>query len=413
MNSIIGGILMKILCIALAALQTIGINVSFLKPQPEQEWKTNYTYVLFHGVIGWGDYNPVLDQALPYFGLLSYDVSDYLNLNGFNCCAVTHSILRGTWDRACETYAQLTGTRVDYGEAHSKKHHHPRYGRDYSSCPLMTDWSSENKINLIGHSFGGESVRMFVELMSNGSEEERRTTTDGTLSELFKGGKGDWIYSVTSLSTPLNGTTLMECRKNLDEIFASALQNGNDVYFTNDLESASNIQFNKFMGSLLKVVSNMTEMGEYSSAYELSVDGAIDLNEEIGFEDDIYYISRPTSVTQADPTGMYQVPRTGTDSALWMSSYLMGRMSLTTDKGHVIDSSWYENDGLVNTISEYAPFDDEYENVELDPSQIRYGRWNALPKVPIAHTSAVGGLFKAEDIRDYYYGLCDMINKIG
>lgn len=404
---------MKIVCIALVVLQSLGINVSFLKPQPEKEWKTNYTYVLFHGVIGWGDYNPVLDEALPYFGLLSYDVSDYLNLNGFKCCAVTNSLLRGTWDRACEAYAQLTGTRVDYGEAHSKAHHHARYGRDYSSCPLMTGWSSENKINIIGHSFGGETVRMFVELMSNGSEEERRTTTDGTLSELFKGGKSDWIYSTVSLSTPLNGTTLMECRKNFEEIFDTAIKNGQDVYFTNSLESPSNLSFSKVMGSLLKLTSDMTAMGEYSSAYELSVDGALDLNEEIGFEDNIYYISRPTSITEADETGEFQVPRTGTDPALWMSSYLMGRMSLTTDKGHVVDSAWYENDGLVNTISEFAPFDDECVNVEIDPAQIKYGRWNALPTVKIAHTSAVGGLFKAEDIREYYYELCDMINRIG
>ena len=46
MNSFIGGILMKFLCIALVVLQNLGINVSFLKPQPEPEWKTNYTYVL-------------------------------------------------------------------------------------------------------------------------------------------------------------------------------------------------------------------------------------------------------------------------------------------------------------------------------------------------------------------------------
>ncbi|MBQ7580170.1 MAG: hypothetical protein IJU39_02560 [Clostridia bacterium] len=404
---------MKIVSIFLAVLQTIGINVSIFKTQPSKDWKTNYTYVLFHGVIGWGDYNPVLDQALPYFGLLSYDVSDYLNLKGFKCCSVTNSLLRGVWDRACESYAQLTGTRVDYGEAHSKKHHHARYGRDYSSCPLMKNWSSENKINIIGHSFGGETVRMFVELMSNGSEEERRTTTDGTLSELFKGGKSDWIYSTVSLSTPMNGTTLMECRKNFETIFETALKDDREVYFTNNLTSPSNLKFSEFMGGLLKITSQMTKMGKYSSAYELSVDGAYDLNDEIGFENNIYYISRPTSVTEADSTGKYQVPRTGTDPALWMSSYLMGRMELTTDKGHKIDSSWFENDGLVNTVSEFAPFDDKYEKVDLDPSQIKYGRWNALPTVNVAHTSAVGGLFQIDDIRDYYYGLCDMINRIG
>ena len=412
MESFIGGLVMKFICIFMVVLQSFGVDVSFLKKQPDPEWKTNYTYVLAHGVIGWGEYNLVLDNVLPYYGLLSYDVGNYLNISGFKSVSVTNTLFAGSWDRACEMYAQLTGTVVDYGEAHSKEHHHPRYGRDYSDNPLMTDWSSENKVNLIGHSFGGETVRMFVELMSNGSEKERNTTTDGTLSELFKGGKSDWIYSVTTLSSPNNGTSLMECNKNFDEIFETALKNGDDVYFTNDLESQSPIVFSEFMGKMLQLMSDLTVMGKYSSPYELSIDGAIELNDEIGFEDDIYYISRASSFTEADETGEYQVPITGTDSAVWMSSYLMGRMSLTTADGHVVDSSWYENDGLVNTISQYAPFDDEYVNIPESPDAIKYGRWNVLPTDRMAHTSVVGGLFKVSDVREIFYELCDMINKI-
>lgn len=348
-----------------------------------------------------------------YFGLLSYDVSDYLNISGFKSCAVTNSLLNGTWDRACEAYAQLTGTRVDYGEAHSKKHNHTRYGKDYSKNPLMTNWSSENKINVVGHSFGGETVRMFVELVSNGSEEEKNTTTDGTLSELFKGGKSDWIYSCVSLSTPLNGTSLMECSKNFDEIFAQAIKKGENVYFTNDFNSPSSLSFSTVMGSLLKLTSDMTAMGKYSSAYELSIDGALDLNKEIGMENNIYYISRPTSITEKDDMSEYQVPRVGTDSAMWLPSYIIGRTSTTTQNGFEINSLWYENDGLVNTISEKSPFDDPRADVNMSYQEIKYGRWNTLPTVEMAHTSSVGGLFKVEDIREYYYGICDMINRIG
>ena len=90
----------------------------------------------------------------------------------------------------------------------------------------------------------------------------------------------------------------------------------------------------------------------------------------------------------------------------------MGRMSLTTADGHVVDSSWYENDGLVNTISQYAPFDDEYVNIPESPDAIKYGRWNVLPTDRMAHTSVVGGLFKVSDVREIFYELCDMINKI-
>ena len=204
----------------------------------------------------------------------------------------------------------------------------------------------------------------------------------------------------------------MECKNNFDEIFDKALKNGNDIYFTNEIESSSSLAFSKIMKSLLKLASDMTKMGECSSAYELSVDGAKALNEKIGFENNIYYISRPTSVTEKDRLSNYQVPRITTDSALWMSSYYMGRTLCTTKEGNVIDKSWLENDGLVNTISEIAPFDDKYKNVELNAEEIEYGRWNTLPVVKYAHTEVVGGLFKVDDIRAYYYDLCDMINKI-
>ena len=166
------------------------------------------------------------------------------------------------------------------------------------------------------------------------------------------------------------------------------------------------------MGTMLQLMSDLTVMGKYSSPYELTVDGAIELNDEIDFEDDIYYISRATSLTEADPTGEYQVPMIGTDSAMWMSSYLMERMSLTTIGGHVIDSSWYENDGLVNTISQIAPFDDEYVQISESPDEIKHGRWNVLPTDIMAHTSVVGGLFKISDIRETFYELCDLINRI-
>ena len=412
MQTFIKGKILKLTCILLAFIEALGINTSFLKKKPDAQWNTNYTYVFFHGVIGWGDYNPLFRKYLPYYGLLSYDVCDYLEMNGFDCCTVSNSILRGTWDRACEAYAQLTGTRVDYGEAHSKEHHHERYGKDYSKNPLVKNWNSENKINIVGHSFGGEAVRMFLELLANGSEKERETTTDGTLSSLFEGGKADWVYSLTALSTPLNGTSLMECRNNFDEIFDNALKNDNDIYFTNEIENSSSLAFSKIMKSFLKLASDMTKMGECSSAYELSVDGAVEMNRHIGFENNVYYISRPTSVTEKDKFSNYQVPRITTDSALWMSSYYMGRTLCTTEGGYVIDKSWLENDGLVNTISEIAPFDDKYKNVELNAEEIEYGRWNTLPVVKCAHTEVVGGLFKVDDIRAYYYDLCDMINKI-
>lgn len=43
--------------------------------------------------------------------------------------------------------------------------------------------------------------------MAKGDETERKLTPADEISPLFTGGKADWIYSLTSLAAPHNGTT--------------------------------------------------------------------------------------------------------------------------------------------------------------------------------------------------------------
>ena len=77
------------------------------------------------------------------------------------------------------------GTRVDYGKEHSERCGHDRFGKDFSKKRLIPDWSAKEKINLLGHSFGGVTVRLLAELMANGSAEERKVTAKGEISELL------------------------------------------------------------------------------------------------------------------------------------------------------------------------------------------------------------------------------------
>jgi triacylglycerol lipase len=65
-------------------------------------------------------------------------------------------------------------------------------------------WNLEDKINLVGHSFGGATVRLFTSLLAFGCEEEIAATGDET-SELFKGGH-ESVHSCITLSAPHNGT---------------------------------------------------------------------------------------------------------------------------------------------------------------------------------------------------------------
>ena len=182
------------------------------QPRPEidkSEWTTDYAYVFVHGLIGWGE-DTFMENIISYFGTFSGSLMRYLRSCGLNCHTATLSVNNSAWDRACELYAQLTGTRTDYGEAHSARCHHPRYGRNYTGRALLDEFDAEHKINLIGHSFGGATALVFLELMANGDAAECEASQDSTVSPLFEGGKADWIYSLTTLASPTNGTTLYE-----------------------------------------------------------------------------------------------------------------------------------------------------------------------------------------------------------
>ena len=54
-----------------------------------------------------------------------------------------------------------------------------------------------------------------------------------------------------------------------------------------------------------------------------------------------------------------------------------------TKGGVVIDESWRENDGLVNTISAVAPFG--APSKPLDRADIRPGIWNVFPTLDGDH----------------------------
>ena len=103
--------------------------------------------------------------------------------------AVSPSGVGSLHDRACEMFAQLTGTTVDYGAEHSSHHNHSRYGRTYA--PLVPNWSAEHPLHLVGHSYGGPTARMFHHLLSNGFFGNHFTS--------------EHVKSITTINSPHNG----------------------------------------------------------------------------------------------------------------------------------------------------------------------------------------------------------------
>lgn len=343
------------------------LNVSKISVNKDS-WKTDYAYVYCHGLSGWGSYD-FQYRLMPYWGMFGGDMIKNLNHLGYECYSASVDPQGSAWDRACELYAQLSGTRVDYGKEHSEKFGHERFGEDFSNKRLIPDWSSEEKINLLGHSFGGVTVRLLAELMANGSSEEKAVTDASEISPLFTGGKADWIYSVTTLAAPSNGTT---------------------AYGFGDAD---------------REVANHD-----SAAYDMYIDKAMAINEKISTQECTYYFAIPCSSTIKNADGTYSADNELTEAIFRSSANEMGRLTGITPGGYVVDETWLENDGLVNTVSAKAP--SSAPSTPLDRSNIQPGIWNVAETYKGDHMAFNGDLFSPNNIRPFFADWMNMINGI-
>ena len=69
-------------------------------------------FVFVHGLSGWGSYDDRY-KLMPYWGMFGGDLIRYLNEQGYPSYAASVAPEGSAWDRACELYAQLTGSVVD------------------------------------------------------------------------------------------------------------------------------------------------------------------------------------------------------------------------------------------------------------------------------------------------------------
>ncbi len=359
----------KIVSIPLAIIMSI-VSLFFpskVETPDAEQWNTNYSYVFVHGLMGWGEYDAQY-KLMPYWGMFGGELLKKLEKKGYDCYAASVSGTASAWDRACELYAQLTGTVVDYGEAHSERCGHERYGKDFTGKALLEKWDSENKINLLGHSFGGATMRVFATLMAKGDEAEIASTPVNEISPLFTGGKADWIYSLTSLAAPHNGTT---------------------AYGLED---------------------SMPENAD-SAAYDMFIDHALEINKNMVTDKNTYYFSISCTASVRNDDGTYKADKKTMEILFRSSSDEMGMLKGTTSGGYVVDESWFENDGLVNTVSAKAPSD--APSKDFDKDNITPGVWNIMPVYQGDHMSLQGGFFKVNtDVERLYTEHFDMINSL-
>ena len=375
-----------------------------------------YPFVFVHGLMGWGD-RSMLDPIVPYWGMTTGNLMNYLTSKGYESYAAQVGPLSGAWDRACELYAQLTGTRVDYGAAHSAEKGHDRYGITYET-PLFEGWSAEKKVNLIGHSFGGATTRLLLELLANGSAEEiAAAKAAGTeVSPLFEGGKGDWVYSLTAVAAPHNGTTFIETCDISTKVVTDFIYNFGASLGLTKLKGVYDLQLEHFgiyrqddetdLQYLVRVLNSSDFMSHNDNAiYDLTIDNALKINDGIEMQKNVYYFSVCGDATHESAVSGNQVPDSSVFMLLKPFAAMIGKYyDKYTDGGVYIDRTWLPNDGMVNVVSGLYPVNSQLKCVNADGSKAYVvcdgynnedyasGIWNVLPTQPYDHLSIVGGI---------------------
>lgn len=376
----------------------------------------NYPIVFVHGMFGWGE-NEGVNRVAPYWGGTTGSIVDYLREINCDCYAASVGPLSGAWDQACELYAQLMGTVVDYGEVHSKRYGHKRYGRRYN-LPMIKNWSAENKIHLVGHSFGGNAVRMLTHLLTHGAPKEVEASGED-VSPLFKGGNEDLVFSVTTICSPLNGTSAYQTAermkivhplRHIAYIYAGVLGrssiNGRIVDFHLEQFDLTHVPGRSDSESLRMVYQKMKDNKD-NIEYDMSPEGASRMNENIEISPNVYYFSYPFNSVRTFGQKQVRIPVDVRNPLLFVTSSLMVANSKHNQiKG--VEAYDYENDGLVNVRSQLYPHDEPSADYS-DINSVGKGEWTVMPVINADHGMAIGLFGNKECTRRFFIKLVEKL----
>ncbi|MGN5881949.1 YSIRK-targeted triacylglycerol lipase [Staphylococcus simulans] len=371
------------------------------------QYKNQDPIILVHGFNGL-----VGDNAAPssgnYWGGNRTDIQQDLRDNGYNVHEANVGAYSSNYDRAVELYYYIKGGRVDYGAAHSQKYGHERYGKTYEG--VYPQWQPGQKVHLVGHSMGGQTIRQMEEFLRNGNQEEidYHQQHGGTISPLFEGGKGNMVSSIYTVASPHNGTHAADLL-------------GNEALIRQILYDNAKLQGNKYSQVDYGLSQWGMKQGENESytdyvdrvrakskiwtttdnaLYDLTREGAQKLNENTTLNPNIVYKSYSGESTRP---GI--LDRQRSDIHMATSKVLTGNVI-----GKVDDKEWRENDGLVSVISAQHPFN---QNATPMTEQPQKGVWqvNALQHDwdhgDFVGSDALESQITPETLRAYWLDIAD------
>ncbi|MHA1339590.1 MAG: lipase-like domain-containing protein [Promethearchaeota archaeon] len=354
--------------------------------------ENNFPIVFIHGAGGFGE-----DElfGFDYWGGL-HSIPDYLRSLGYTVYVLKVGPLSSSWDRAVEAFYELKGGTVDYGIAHSQKYGHNRFGRTFQG--LYPEWGTLNpdgtrkKIHIIAHSMGGQTSRALNALLSGIYIEQGN-------SSLFAESHPDWIASITTISTTHDGTSLVMPIKSMSQFLCTLVGGFAAFIGQNPIYDLMLDQWNltrqegESIFDFIERASSSTLFNENSkdtALWDALPQGAAQLNGWTPANPDIYYFSFSSSATVKLPFSDRHIPSVTMTPVFYAGAVLMGSLQ-GTDGTITINKDWFENDGVVNTISMTGPKSNSSDSiVAFDKNNIQPGVWNAMPKLNYDHMQILG-----------------------
>ncbi|WIY58946.1 esterase/lipase family protein [Bacillus arachidis] len=342
-------------------LSVIFVITLFGSPVKSKEAESIVTepIILIHGLAGWGR-----DElfGFKYWGGFK-DIETNLNQQGYRTYTASVGPFSSNWDRAVELYAYIKGGTVDYGVAHAKEHGHARYGRRYPG--IYSQWSEEYKVHFVGHSMGGPTGRVLLQLLREGSAKEQeyaKQHPEEGISSLFDGNK-NWVKSITSIGSPHNGSTYAD-KENVTSFFKkfilkiASLSGSNPETFVYDFKldhwGLKRQQGENFLQYADRVFNSTVWKSKDISAYDLTTVGSKELNQWVKTFNDVYYFSYTGDATYPSLITGHALPILTMNPLMLMPSMHIGKYT-REDLEPFITNDWWANDGLVSVVSAQYP----------------------------------------------------------